>query len=586
MIYKAKYIFKSLVFFFTLSVSVNFVFAQIPDTPQDEMLPEADPLKVDRFNVEFLIAEGMHFIAIENNAKALNSFLKAHQIMPNNDAVNYKIAEIYLETEVLDQALLYIDMATQAKKDNYYYLALQANIQTQLGDLPAAIESYEAIYQYNEDAPDDYLLELAALYIYNGQPNQAFKTYNLLEKRVGIIEEVSNQKQKILLKLNKLDEAILEGKKLAEAYPKVGAYANAVAQILISNDRKEEAVGYLNDYLAKHPNQVEAHMELAKIYRQNNENDLALFHFQIAFESEEVELEEKLNNFVAMIRLPKNEQFTQDLKDLGGLLLKFHQEDANVLAANGDLYFSLDQKDSALYFYQLAIQKEGDNLQLWQNILALEMENQSYQQVAKYAEEAITFFPNQPVLYLYAGSAYFSLKKYTEAIMQWEQGKAIVFGNNQLKSTFAAQLGDAYHANKEYKKSFNAYEEAIAANPDNYFAINNYTYYLSLKKQDLERAKKLSARMVKANPENSTFLDTHGWVLFQMEEYSEALKFLKKASELQASGTIIEHYGDVLYKTGKVEEAIKQWQRAKEKGGVSKTIEKKITDKKYYEDSI
>ena len=561
--------------------------AQTPETPQQEdILPDADPLKVDRFNVEFLIVEGMHFLAIDNPAKALDSFMKAHQIMPDDPAINFQIAKILKESDDLDQALFYISKATDKQEGKYYYQALKAEILTSKGDLSRAISTYEDLYEYSEDAPDDYLLELAALYLYNGNPDMALKTYNRIEKRVGILEEVSTQKQKIYLKQNKLKEAIAEGKRLVEAYPKIGEYAVSVSQILVSNDKKKDAIEYLKEYLSEHPKQAFAEMELAKLYRQTNENKLALEFFESAFRSEEIPLEDKLNNFVALIQNLSSVEDSLKLKSLGRSILEIHSSDANAFAANGDLYFALQEKDSAKYFYKKAVDINGNNLQLWQNLLSLEMENNNFESVIDYANEALSYFPNQPVLYLYAGTASFSLRNFKNAIMFWEQGKSIVYGNDRMKSSFAAQLADAYHADKQYEKAFKAYEEAIKANPNNYFAINNYTYYLSLKKQNLDRAKELSARMVKANPDNATFLDTHAWVLFQNGEYKEALNYLEKAVQNQASATIVEHYADALYKTGQKEKALEQWKRAKSLGGASELIDKKISEKKYYDASI
>lgn len=585
-----QYIFRVLFIFCLLYGQGLVICAQTPETPeipqQEDVLPDADPLKVDRFNVEFLIVEGMHFLSIDNESKALDSFMKAHQIMPDNAAINFKIAKILKKSEETDQALFYISKATDKEKSNHYYQALKAEILTDNGDLSSAISAYEDLYEFSEDAPDDYLLELAALYLYNGNPDMALKTYNRIEKRLGILEEVSTQKQKIYLKQNKLKEAIAEGKRLVEAYPKIGEYVVSVSQILVSNDKNKEAIEYLNNHLAEHPNQALVEMELGKLYRQSNEMELAMQHFENAFSSEEILLEDKLNNFVALIQKLSTDEDLLKLKDLGKSILKIHSTDANAYAANGDLYFALEEKDSAQYFYEKAVDINGNNLQLWQNLLSLEMEKNNYQNVIKYADEALSYFPNQPVLYLYAGSAHFSLKDFKNAIMFWEQGKSIVYGNDRMKSSFAAQLADAYHADKQYEKAFKTYEEAIKANPTNYFAINNYAYYLSLKKQNLERAKELSARMVEANPDNVTFLDTHGWVLFQKEEYQEALKYLERAAKSQSSATIIEHYADALYKTGQKEKALEQWKRAKSLGGASELIDKKISEKKYYDASI
>ncbi|GAB3341487.1 tetratricopeptide repeat protein [Marivirga atlantica] len=545
------------------------------------MTPIIDSLELERTNVEFLITEGMHFLSIENQTKALNSFLKAHELMPENAAVNSKIAEIYQQSEEYDNALFYAVNANQQAPENHFYAALLANIQTETGDLSGAINTYEELYENSDDAPDDYLLELAALYIYNNQPSKALKTYDRIENRLGILEEVSIQKQKILLKQNKLKEAIAEGDKLVKAFPHVGNYAVDLAQIMISNDKADDAVEYLTNYLDENNNQPVAHLELAELLIQRNLYDQASIHLRKAFESEEISLQDKLNNFVPLVKQLNDREAL--IKELGKILVEVHAQNSNAYAANGDLYFSLDQKDSALFFYRKAVEFNASNMQLWQNILNLELEAKNYEKVANYAEEALTYFPNQPVIYLFGGTAYFSMKKYQQAINMWKQGKNMVFGNDQLKSTFSAQMADALHASKQYKEAFEAYEEAIKANPNNYFAINNYAYYSSLKKQNLERVKKLSKRMIEANPENATFLDTYGWVLFQMEEYDVAEKQLKKAAEINPSGTIVEHYGDVLFKLGNTKEALTQWQKAKEIGGASDRIDKKIQDKQFYE---
>jgi len=556
--------------------------AQRPEPINDESVtPVVDTLELERTNAEYLITEAMHYMAINNKVKALDSFLKAHELLPENAAINSRIAEIYLQTEDQDNALFYAVKANEKSPENHFYAALLAKIKTEQGNLAGAIRTYEELYKASSDAPDDYLLELAALYIYNDQPNKAFNTYNRIEKRLGILEEVSIQKQKILLKQNKLDEAIAEGDKLVKAFPHVGVYAVDLAQIMISNDKQQEAVDYLKSYLEKNNNQPKAHLQLAEILIQKNKVEEAKYHLKKAFASEEISLEDKLNNFVPLVKqLEDNEQL---IKNLGAMLIKIHQDDANAYAANGDLYFNLQQRDSALFYYTKAISFNAANMQLWQNILNLELESKRYSKVADYAEEALTYFPNQPVFYLYGGSAYFSLKKYELAINLWQQGRAMVFGNDRLKSTFSAQMADAYHANKQYEDAFKTYEEAIEANPVNYFAINNYTYYLSLKKQNMNRARQLGLQLVTANPDNGTFLDTYGWILFQMDEFKEAAKYLKRAAEFSPSATVIEHYGDALFKIGKNKEAVEKWTRAKALGSNSEKLEKKIRDKEYYE---
>ena len=49
------------------------------------------------------------------------------------------------------------------------------------------------------------------------------------------------------------------------------------------------------------------------------------------------------------------------------------------------------------------------------------------------------------------------------------------------------------------------------------------------------------------------------------------------------SPTVLEHYGDILFQLGQVDQAIEQWNKALKLGSKSEFLEKKIADKKLYE---
>jgi predicted Zn-dependent protease len=94
----------------------------------------------------------------------------------------------------------------------------------------------------------------------------------------------------------------------------------------------------------------------------------------------------------------------------------------------------------------------------------------------------------------------------------------------------------------------------------------------------------MSAQLVKSNPDNPTYLDTHAWVLYVREKYKEARRVIEKAiSTGKASATHFEHYGDILYKLGDVEGAVAQWEKAKGMNANSEILNKKIANRKIYE---
>ncbi len=146
---------------------------------------------------------------------------------------------------------------------------------------------------------------------------------------------------------------------------------------------------------------------------------------------------------------------------------------------------------------------------------------------------------------------------------------------------YYSNLGNAYNAIKNYVKSDKAFDDALKVNPDDASVLNNYAYFLSLRKEKLEKAEKFSRRSNELSPNNRSYIDTYGWILYQLGKYSEAEAWLSRAAKMGAkSAVLIEHYGDVLYKLGKTEEALTNWKEAKALGGGSEFLDKKIADKK------
>ena len=126
--------------------------------------------------------------------------------------------------------------------------------------------------------------------------------------------------------------------------------------------------------------------------------------------------------------------------------------------------------------------------------------------------------------------------------------------------------------------AFENYDKALQLNPQNLPVLNNYSYYLSLNNRDLDRAEQMSEITIKAEPLNPTYLDTYGWILYEQGSYVMARIYIEKAIEYETepSAEVYEHYGDVLFKTGEEEEAIEQWKRARDLGGDSKDLKRKI----------
>ena len=159
------------------------------------------------------------------------------------------------------------------------------------------------------------------------------------------------------------------------------------------------------------------------------------------------------------------------------------------------------------------------------------------------------------------------------------------FDNDKLRAQFLANLGDVYHAMNKFTESDSAYDRSLKFDAENSYVLNNYSYYLSIRKVNLEKAKQMSAYSNKLDPGNTSFLDTYAWILFQLNDFAGAKEWQQKAMNAggDKSGTILEHYGDILFKLGNKDEALNYWKQAKALGTDSTTIDRKIAEMKYVE---
>jgi tetratricopeptide (TPR) repeat protein len=108
--------------------------------------------------------------------------------------------------------------------------------------------------------------------------------------------------------------------------------------------------------------------------------------------------------------------------------------------------------------------------------------------------------------------------------------------------------------------------------------LNNYSYYLSLRSQKLEKAEEMSRRAVNTEPDSPTYLDTYAWVLYKRQNFEEALKWMQFA--LNNGGdkepVILEHFGDILFRLGREKEALEYWKQAQSLGEGSEFLAEKV----------
>jgi tetratricopeptide (TPR) repeat protein len=540
---------------------------------------------------EFFFTEGEKYFILEDYTKALLYFQRVAELNPKSAAVNYKIAEILAKgnrQEDMIKAAQSIETALKLERKNKYYYLLAANIYGSLNQYEKAEETIETMMK-EVSGTDEYLYELAAFYLYDKKPEKAIDVYNRAEQLMGINEVSSMQKQKIYIELGKRDEAIREGEKLVEAFPDEERYVMELAETLSRNKLGARAIALIEKYIADNPDAIGAKLLLAGIYRENGQEQRSRELLTALFDDPRIETGSKIlvlgtYNVILSKQVSKGQidpSLESYISDLVDRLKKNNPGDPDVFGASGDINTTLTNNTEAQKDYLKAIQLGATNFEAWQNLLVLESTLNQFDSLIVHSEAGLELFPNQALLYYFNGYGHMRKRHYREASGSLEQAKRLSASNQALVAEVNAMLGDIYNGTREYAKSDNAYEQALAFNPNNDLVLNNYSYYLALRKENLERAEKMSAQLIKIHPKNASYLDTYAWVLFMREKYKEARKVMETAIDTgDAVATHFEHYGDILFKLGDTDDAVRQWQKAKSMDGDNVAIDKKIANRK------
>ncbi|AEI47252.1 tetratricopeptide repeat protein [Runella slithyformis] len=556
---------------------VFFFLSQLAMAQKNKPVGETDAQKSQRFELESLLAEGMKYTAMEEYLRAdsvLRSALKINAAIP---ALNYELARTLLKRERLDEAAIFSQKAAQLAPDNKYYAVQLAEIYTQQRKYSKAAEIYRGIIRQSTDNAE-YGLELAAVNILDEKYEEALKSYDEVERALGVDEDLIHQKQRIYLKLDKPKKAIEEAQKLINAEPTEAQYVVELAQLLMMDKRPQDAKEQLEKALKINPDEANARMMLADIYRQSGDSKAAEQQIGQMFNNPNSDIDTKMQALVGLLREAKDDATRQEVLNRAAEIVKAHPKDMRAYVVYADLLVKADRKAEARDAYVKASRINSSMYEVWGAILQLDGDLNQIDSLLAHSEQALETFPNQGLFWYSNGSAYLVKRNYQKAVEALEEAQKLTSDNKELQGVIYAQLGDAYNGLGQHEKSDASYEEALKIEPKNDHVQNNYSYFLSLRKAKLERAKEMAAQVVSRNPDNATYLDTYAWVLYVMKDYKGARTHLEKAIALGkgVSGTIVEHYGDVLYQLGERDKAVEQWKKAKTMGENTSHIDKKI----------
>ncbi|MBK7763151.1 MAG: tetratricopeptide repeat protein [Bacteroidetes bacterium] len=531
----------------------------------------------------FLQAENARLADEAPSAIALyNDFIKEYK---HNATAHYNLARLQLQKSDRINAEKNALKAFKLDKDNhffeeFYIKTLMANRKSKKAE-----EAYTHILSKYPNVVE-YRYGKAVLHVITSEYQKAIQEFDLLEKQMGFDEDIVTQKKNLYLRMGDYSSAIHEIRKLKGNEFGTPKYDIMIADIYEENNQSEKAKEIYTQIEKEYPYDPMAQVALARYYLDGENKPGYNQYMKLVMGNKNLDVEKKIAIILPTLR--KLESDSLEREEIIGMAKIISDEsptNQDALSLYADVLYFSKKNDEALKAYQKLLVFNEHKFNTWSQIISIFSESQLHDSVIYYSKKCQNLFPNNAVPSFYAGISHLQLKQTDSAIVWLEKAADSKSDNDLLNTQVLSSLGDAYNTAKLFSKSDSCFEAALILQPNEASTLNNYAYYLSLRKEKLEIAEQMSKKSLMLQPQSKSFLDTYGWILFQQGNYKEALIYIQKSIDAdgQGDGTLYEHLGDVYYKLNEVEKAKLNWLKAKELGEQSPLLLKKINEGIYYE---
>ena len=475
-------------------------------------------------------SKGLQFKYKEDTEGAIKHFEEALKFMPDDAASMFELSEQYVKANRLEDGFAMIKKAAELDPDNKWY-------QMRLG-----------LFYRNFEQFDDYI-----------------KIYEkLTAKYPGDINMLADLTDAYLITKN-YDKALEKADLFVKQAGADTRYYHMLANAYMDAGKEKKALSLYDKIKAMDPNDQYINISLLEYYEKKGKLDQAFNELIDAIHNENLDFATKANIYEYWFnKFQDSKNIDQQAVKAGNAFVETYPDNALGYLILASYYLKRDEFQPCKTMSLKALEFDRSNYGAWQYLVLSEAPLLETDSLLKHSVEALQYYPNQPVFYWFAGVSHALKKMDNEAIGYFERGRKFVI-DKKLLADFDSYLGDLYHAVGEAEKAFEAYDRVLRNEPDNALVLNNYAYYLSLRKERLDEAKTMAQHAVELAPDNEVYLDTYAWVLYQKGEYAAAETQMNKAIKLlkQPDKTYFQHYADILEKVNKPEKAAEYRIKAK-----------------------
>jgi len=569
------------IIFFSLFFFANFAISQ--KATETKTAYTLDTAQLNRLNIYM---EALKEKSIGNNLEALSLFNQCLEIDPKNAGALFESSRIEAELNNFPEAITKAEKAYQLDKSNQFYFEHYTGLLTKTGKIEQAIDVMKEVVD-SKKADDITKMQYAYLLSMSKNPKKAIAILEEFEKNGDYNEAIAYEKIKIYINQKDYKGAEAELKRMVKNNPNDTRFLGNLAEFYLKTGDIEQAEKAFNDILRTEPNNINALLYKSEYYQQKKDEVNYKKTLTALMSNKDLNLDTKItliaDKFAQGNKLDSNEK--NFLISIGQQLTMQYPAEYRSHQVLGDMYYINRNYELARISYKKSLSLDTKEFNVWQNLFYTLSSLKLYGEMADSSEAAIELYPANSLVHFYNGLANSQINKEDKAEKSYKRALRFVGENKELEAQIYSALAEIYHKQKKYTEMDGSFESAIKIDPNNAYTLNNFAYYLSLRKDKLDYAKVMSKKSLDIDKNNPSFLDTYAWINFQLGNFEEAKFYQEKAltNGNDDMATIYEHYGDILIKLNDSENALKYWNKAKESGSKNKSLPSKISSKKYVE---
>ncbi len=514
--------------------------------------------------------QGIYYEQEGRFSEALVEFYQALHYDSTSATIYASIAENYIRLGEFETAELMLKKARQLAPQNTDILKMSAEIALRLGKDEQAVNFYEKLLQI--DPYDDQAREMLVLLYQKEGDDWA------VVRHTRILMDLYGKNKDLLFRL---------------------------VQIYVRHKKFNQAEKTIKTILTMDSTEARGYYFLGLMQEKKSNIDSATYFYRKALKFSP-DFAQPLERLTFILR---NKKAWPQIVHLYKKVLEIDSSSVSAKITIAEAYFYQEKYDSARTFLHPLLNKPKMPAGVFELAGRIELEDKRYTDALKYFKKALQLDDRNPLPWLLLAFTYSDMDSTSKADSTFQSLLRRFPDNAQFWAFYGNFLQEKKHYPKAVKifkkvldlepnneaalsglaiiyenmKMFNQcdsiYEVAIKRLPDNPLILNNYSYSLTERGKDLQKALKMAKRAIELRPNNAAYLDTYGWVLYKLKRYEEAERYIKQSVNLRPnSAVVIDHLGDVYKALGNIPKALFYWKKALELAPDNESIKKKVEE--------